>query len=85
MDLTSIIAVGATFLLGLGGVGVFVSKAVSKADRGLAMAKEILDVLHITTASLKDGKLSQEEVQSIAKEANEAIAEIKKGFKSETV
>jgi GTPase len=70
----NIIAVGATFVLGISVVGVFVGKYIGKLVKGITLAKEALDVVEAVIKAIEDKNMSEAEVKNVIVQAKEAKA-----------
>lgn len=77
MEWMDIVAWGGTVVLGITAVSVFLGKFLPHAAKYLSIANEALDIADVTVKALKDGNLSKEEVEGIAKEVEELKAALK--------
>lgn len=71
MDFKDIIAWGGSLIIGIGSVAIFLGKFLPHATKYLNIAKEALDIADTAVKALKDGNISKEEVDGIAKEIEE--------------
>lgn len=73
MDMTSIIVGIGTFILGLAAVKAFLAKILPQAVKYSGIAKDAITLIEHVLAALKDGQISQPEVDQI----NADVAELK--------
>ena len=78
LELNSLIAPAATFILGIGAVWAFLSKFTPAARKYLKIAKEALDLLNKVLESIEDKEVTSTEVEDIRKEANELMVALGK-------
>ncbi len=78
MDLWTIGGSIATFVLGIGVVAKFANKIIPAAVKYANIAKEALDLVTQVLGAVTDGKISDEEIIAIKREAEELKAALKK-------
>ena len=70
----NIIAVGVTFVLGIGGVGGVVTKHIGRARKAVTLAKEAFDVMEAVLKAVEDKNVDEAEIKQLIAETKEAKA-----------
>lgn len=78
MEMNTMVAMGVTFILGMGGVAAFVAKFLPKVVRYVTIAKEAVDIADSAVKALSDNKITNDEIASLLKEVNDLKAALKK-------
>lgn len=78
MDLNTLIAPVATFILGIGIVWKFLSKFTPAAKKYIGIASNALGLLDVVLKAIEDKKIDGVEISAIRKEAEELMVSIGK-------